>query len=236
MIAVIVLGAFESIGVFVAGLLARLALLLVVLAILAIPAVLIVMVINGYALARRSALGVSRVDGLDGKRDLYYAPGHTWVKWQGARALRVGVDDLARRLLSGARSVELPRVGTVLREGEVASVIACGNKRAQIASPVEGVVTAVNRSLGRDPSLLQRDPYARGWLFAVAPTGERLAGLRRGELARSWLRDEGLRLTRLLERDLGVATADGGEFLFPAPSLLSDAQWEALTRAFLQPS
>jgi hypothetical protein len=55
-----------------------------------------------------------------------------------------------------------------------------------------------------------------------------------GERARSWLREEGARLAQFLETELGVAAADGGEFLFPAPSFLSDAQWEALTGAFLK--
>src|SRR3972149_3307470 len=60
-------------------------------------------------------------------------------------------------------------------------------------------------------------------------------GRPRGGATRQWLREEGARLAQFLEHNLGVAAADGGEFLFPAPSLLSDEQWAALTRAFLRP-
>lgn len=232
----VLLTGLEWFAVFVVGLLARFALLLVVVAILAIPPALVLMAIGGYGLARRSALGVSRVDGLDWRRDLYYSPGHTWVKRDRGLGLKVGLDDLARRLLPGARRVELPSVGTVLQEGDVATVIACGDKQVRIASPVEGTVTAVNRAVASNTSLIHRDPYARGWLFSVAPASDRSPALLRGEPARSWLKAESTRLSRFLETELGVAAADGGEFVSPAPPLLSQAQWEALTRAFLKAS
>ena len=228
------LATLTSLGVFLLGLLARFALLLLVLAVLAIPVFLVLVGIRGYGVLRQRALGLTRVDGLFWRPGLYYAPGHTWVKLEGARALRVGLDDLAQRLLSGVRAVELPRSGAEVQEGAVAAVITCGNKRAAIASPVDGTVTAANEVVGRDPSVIQRDPYARGWLFAVAPANSRYTRFCRGEPARSWLREEGARLAQFLERNLGLAAADGGEFLFPAPSLLSDEQWEALTRAFLK--
>lgn len=228
------LAALESVGVFILGLLTRFALLLLVVAVLAIPVFLGLMGVRGYGVLRRRALGLARVDGLFWRPGLHYAPGHTWVKREGIRALKVGLDDLAQRLLLGARSVELPRIGTVIRAGEVATVVTCGDKHAGIASPVDGTVTGVNEALGRNPSLIHRDPYARGWLFAVAPANSRYASLPRGEPARGWLREEGARLAQFLERDLGVAAADGGEFLFPAPSLLTEAQWRALTRAFLK--
>lgn len=224
----------EALAVFLVGLLARFALLLLFVAALTIPVLLIVMGLKGFGILRRKALGITRVDGLYWRPDLYYAPGHTWVKRHGTRTLRVGLDDLAQRLLLGARAVRLPRPGVEVREGEVAAEITCGNKRAGIASPVDGIVTDVNEVVDRDPSVIHRDPYARGWLFAVSRANSLYTRLRRGEPARNWLREEGARLAQFLERDLGVAAADGGEFLLPAPSLLSDAQWEALTRAFLK--
>ncbi len=223
-----------GLGVFVAGLLARFALLLLVLAILAVPAFLVLLAIRGYGLARGRAIGLTRVDGLYWRPDLYYASGHTWIKRHWAGTLRVGVDDLAQRLLSGARIIGLPRPGTEVRAGEVATVVTCGDKRAMIASPVNGIVTAVNQAVARDPSVIRRDPYGRGWLFAVAPADLPFMSLLYGERARGWLREEGARLAQFLETELGVAAADGGEFLFPAPSFLSDTQWEALTGAFLK--
>jgi glycine cleavage system H lipoate-binding protein len=224
-----------SFGVFVAGLIARFALVLLALAmLLTIPGVVILAGVWVYEALRRTVIGVTCVDGLLWRRDLYYTPGHTWVSRAGA-TLRVGLDDLAQRVLFDTQTVELPRPGAQVHEGEVATLVTCGNKRAQIVSPVDGVVTAVNEAVSRDPSVIHRDPYARGWLFAVAPVNSRYARLLRGDMARKWFGSEGSRLAQFLEHNLGVAAADGGEFLFPAPSLLSDQQWAALTEAFLGP-
>ncbi len=224
----------EVLAVFIVGLLARFALLCLFVAALAIPVLLIIMGVKGFGILRQRALGIRRVDGLYWRPDLYYAPGHTWVKRHGTRTLRVGVDDLAQRLLSGIRAVRLPQPGTEVRKGEVAAEITCGNKRAEITSPVDGIVTAINDVVGRDPSIIHRDPYARGWLFAVSRANSLYTRLRRGEPARNWLREEGARLAQFLEWNLGIAAADGGKFLFPAPSLLSEEQWEGLTRAFFK--
>src|SRR3990172_5171688 len=122
----VLLTGLELFAVFVVGLLARFALLVVAVVVLAIPPALVLMAIGGYSLARRRALGVSRVDGLDWRRDLYYSPGHTWVKRDRGLGLKVGLDDLARRLLPGARRVELPSLGAVLQEGGVAAPLPPG--------------------------------------------------------------------------------------------------------------
>ena len=38
---------------------------------------------------------------------------------------------------------------------------------------------------------------------------------------------------RFFEVQLGAAAADGGEFITPPPTMLSDEQWAELTREFL---
>lgn len=222
-----------TIAVFLGGLLVRLAMLMGFVAAVAIPVFLVLMAARAYRALRRKAVGVARVDGLFWRRDLHYAPGHTWVRRKGA-GLMVGLDDLAQRLLHGIRAVQLPRPGAEVHAGEVATVITCGLKTAAIASPVDGVVTEVNEALGRDPALVRRDPYIRGWLFKVAPANAHYAGLPKGKLARTWLKGEAERLTQLLESGLGVATADGGEFRSPPAALLGEEGWEALTRAFFK--
>jgi hypothetical protein len=100
---------------------------------------------------------------------------------------------------------------------------------------VTGTVVAVNDRLSRDPSLLNRDPYARGWLFAVATAGPAQSGIMEGMRARDWFSAETHRLTHFFERELGLAAADGGELVAPAPALLSEDQWHAVTQAFLRP-
>jgi hypothetical protein len=123
-----------------------------------------------------------------------------------------------------------------MQQGEVSSCIVCGDKSAFIASPVDGVVTAVNEALYRDPSILRGDSYREGWLFEMTPASFSFKHLRHGRSARRWFGSEAARLRQFRERDLGLAAADGGELVLGTPALLTSELWSALTEGFLVPS
>jgi glycine cleavage system H protein len=225
--------ALESIGVFIAGMTIRFGLLLIVLAVLSIPVFLYLSGVRGFEAIRRRALGVVRVGGLFWRDRTYYAPGHTWLRRVGLRRVRIGLDDLAQRVFPGASGISLAAPGTVVREGDRVGVIRNSGRQADIIAPISGTISAVNDSVRQDPALLHRDPYERGWLLAMIPSDASLDRCRTGESARAWLREEGTRLSRFFEAELGVAAADGGEFVVPPPTLLQDEQWVRLTREFL---
>ncbi len=227
-----IVGTLQAIGIFLVGLVARVGLVLAVIAVLLVPVGLGVAATRLWGGVRRRALGLAPAGGVLYRKGLYYAPGHTWLKPEGPR-LKVGIDDLAQRILPWAVSVELPEPGRVVRAGDPVAIISAGAQEALIAAPVDGTVVAVNAAVARDPSLVKRDGYSRGWLFAIAPKDERWLSLPSGEPARRWLGSESARFTRFLEHQLGIATADGGEFVAPPPALLGPEQWRALTTAFL---
>jgi hypothetical protein len=82
---------------------------------------------------------------------------------------------------------------------------------------------------------VKKQTYSAGWLFAVETADQRWSTLPTGDAACKWLRDEESRLTRRLEMQLGVAAADGGEFVAPPHTFLSRDEWHSLARAFLAP-
>jgi glycine cleavage system H protein len=229
-----ILGILETLGIFVAGLVARVGLVLAVLAALLVPVFAFGALRRAVGWVRRRARGLEPAGNLVFDPTLHYAPGHTWVKSDGRR-VKVGVDDLAQKIMPWAVSVQLPAPGQRVRAGATAAIISCGDREARIASPVDGTVTSVNSAVARDPSLVKREAYARGWLFAVEPEGRGWAQLPSGEAARAWLRREEERLARRLELQLGVAAADGGEWVAPPHSFLSRDEWQSLARAFLAP-
>jgi glycine cleavage system H protein len=228
-----IFGTLQAIAVFLVGLLARVGLVLAVIAVLLAPVMVVMAAVRGWETLRLRFLGLRSAGGFLYRRGVYYAPGHTWLKPEAGR-LRIGIDDLAQRLLPWAVSVDLPKPGTEVREGEPVAAISCGEQVVRIAAPVDGRIVAVNPSVARDPSLVKRDNYARGWLFAVAPKGERHLALPIDDVARSWLASEGGRLARFFEQQFGIAAADGGEWMAPPPSMLGAEQWKSLTRAFLR--
>jgi glycine cleavage system H protein len=229
------LTSLEYVGIFIAGLVVRFGLLVMVLAALTAVFLAGLAVVRAGGFVRRKAQGVSRVDGVFYREGPYYAPWHTWVRSVGEKTLNVGLDDLAERLLPGLARVTLPAPGSVVRAGDPIAEVSCANKHATLASPVDGKVVAVNDRVSRDPAVVRRDPYRRGWLVRVEVQDARYTQLRHGARAREWMDQEAIRLAHFLEGQLSLAAADGGELLAPGPSLLNDGQWQALMRAFLVP-
>ncbi|MCX6553211.1 MAG: glycine cleavage system protein H [Acidobacteria bacterium] len=227
------MNAVEMGAVLIAGLAIRMGLLLVVLAALSIPVYLLIGGMKGLDAIRRRLAGVMRVGHVFWSDNVYYAPGHTWVRETGRKRVLVGIDDLAQRLFAAPTGVKLPVPGTVVRAGQPIAEIRTPTRRAAIVSPVSGTVTRVNESVRDNSALVHRDPYSRGWLFAVTPSDDAYASLPTGSKGRTWLWDEEHRLSRFFETQLGAAAADGGEFITHPPELLHEEQWRQLTREFL---
>ncbi|HZZ83267.1 MAG TPA: glycine cleavage system protein H [Anaeromyxobacteraceae bacterium] len=227
-----IVGFVQAAVTFLGGLAARLGIVLLAMAALAVPALALVLAARGARRLQQRFLGLTPVGRLTFRPGLFYAPGHTWVKPEG-EDLRVGLDDLAQKIVPWALAIELPRPGAKLRRGEPAAVISCGGKRMVVAAPASGVVSAINSSVVHDPSLVKSDTYSRGWLFRMTPFDSTWRGFPNGERARTWFETEGRRFDEYLESHLGVAAADGGAWIAPPASLLSDEQWSGMMRTFL---
>lgn len=213
----------EALGSFVVGTAGRIGLFLVAGIALALPALAAALAWRALRRAPAKALG----------RDAHLAPNHTWLEPRREGTLAVGLDEVAERILPSATSIELPRPGMVIHRGDPVVVIRAGKRAVRIASPVDGTVAAVNARLRRSPALVKEEPYGRGWLFAIAPEGEGWKKLPDGMRAETWLLAEKRRLSHFLEEELGVAAADGGDLVAPAPALLGEEGWERVVGAFL---
>ncbi len=223
----------QSVGVFVVGLFARLGLFLAMIAVFVLPALALALLVRWAGARRRRALGLRHVAGLLFRPGVAYAPGHTWLRPRSGGALEIGLDDLAQRLLPSVTAAELPRPGTRVVRGQVLATLHGGGRAVTIPSPVTGAVAGVNASVLRDPALVKRDGYGRGWLVALAPEDAAWEAFPRDDAAEAFMRGEAGRFGRFLEERLGFAAADGGELVSPAPWLVGEEGWKALTAAFL---
>jgi glycine cleavage system H protein len=224
----------ETLLVLVGGLVARLLVFVLLFALFATPIVAVIYLTQGAVALHRRAAGTVEAGGAHWKPGLAYTAAHTWVKRLWGRNVEVGLDDVARRILSGASSVTLPVVGTKLRRGDMLVAVRCSGRVVAIPSPVAGIVLERNRSLMTDPALFEREPYGGGWMLRVETDAAPSDGEHRGAESRTWLRGESLRLTQLLESRLGMAAADGGTLTAPPAALLSDEAWRETTRSFLR--
>lgn len=101
--------------------------------------------------------------------DARYTKTHEWVVVEGDVAT-VGITDYAVEHLSDLTFIDLPQVGTVVKQfepfGEIESVKAVED----INAPVSGEVIEVNDALRDQLELLSQDPYGAGWLIKVRIT------------------------------------------------------------------
>jgi glycine cleavage system H lipoate-binding protein len=224
----------QTVGVFLGGLLARFGVFLAMAAVVALPAVALALAARAVQARRDRALGLRRVAGVLFRPDLSYAPGHTWLHRRKGGALELGLDDLAQRLLPSVTAVELPRPGTAIERGQTLATLHGGGRAVPIPAPISGTVAGVNAAVLRDPALVKRDGYGKGWLLAIAPADAAWEALPRAQEAESFLRKEAARWSRFFEERLGFAAADGGELVAPAPWMVGEEGWKALTAEFLR--
>ena len=224
----------ETALIFVGGLLARLLVFVLLFALFAAPIAAAIYLAHGAIALRRRVAGTVDAGGARFKPGLAYTAAHAWVNQRWGRNVKVGLDDVARRILSGVSSVTLPPLGRRLRRGDLLAAVRCGERLVAIPSPVDGIVIERNRSLMRDPGLFEREPYGGGWMLRLETDEYSPREQRRGPASKAWMREENLRLTHFLEARLGMAAADGGTLTAPPSSLLDDAAWREAARTFLQ--
>jgi glycine cleavage system H lipoate-binding protein len=190
--------------------------------------------VGAAAKSAPSPAPVASVAGFQLPEGLYYHRGHTWARPEGDTVV-VGLDDFARRLLGGVRTVRLPAVGDWLRQGDVAFGVREDGRAADLVAPVEGEVVAVNRELSRQPSLAADDPFGRGWVLKVRSSSlaANLRNLLSGSLARRWMEDSREALDLRLMALSGSVLQDGGEPMGDFARHVPAEDWRRLVREFL---
>lgn len=96
-----------------------------------------------------------------------YTPDHEWINIEDHEAASVGITHHAQDALGDVVFVELPEVGRVYKQGEVAGVVESVKAAADLYMPVSGEIMEVNEALRADPSLANTDPLGQGWFFTV---------------------------------------------------------------------
>jgi glycine cleavage system H protein len=100
---------------------------------------------------------------------LRYRDSHEWIDPTQSPS-PVGITDHAQAELTDVVFVDPPKVGAQVTAGQQVCVIESVKAASDIYAPVAGEIVAINEALGSDPGLLNRDPYAGGWIFKINPS------------------------------------------------------------------
>ena len=99
--------------------------------------------------------------------ELRYTDSHEWIDARKEPIVTVGITDHAQAELSDLVYVELPAVGTEVSRGDSIAVVESVKAASDIYAPVSGEIVEINSALEANPSILNGDPYGKGWLFKI---------------------------------------------------------------------
>jgi glycine cleavage system H protein len=102
---------------------------------------------------------------------LRYSKEHEWLATE-AGVATVGITSHAADALGDVVFVQLPEAGSAVTAGQVCGELESTKSVSELYSPVSGEVTEVNSAVVDDPSLVNTEPFADGWLFRVRVTQE----------------------------------------------------------------
>ena len=102
---------------------------------------------------------------------------HEWVSLDGDIAT-VGISKHAADALGDVVFVDLPAVGTAVKQFGAFGAVESVKAVSDLFSPLSGTVLVRNEALVSSPGTVNTDPYGAGWLVELSvANAEELAGL-----------------------------------------------------------
>ena len=101
--------------------------------------------------------------------NLLYSNDHEWLRLDGDTAV-VGITDFAQSQLGDIVFLDISTVGETLAQGDVFGSIEAVKTVSDAFIPVSGTVLELNPDLDSDPSLVNSDPYGKGWIVKIKIT------------------------------------------------------------------
>ena len=167
--------------------------------------------------------------------NLFFHPGHTWVRLDGGDRVTIGMSDFAQKLVGPLGRVKLPELGALLVQGEPALTLETGGAAVPMLAPIDGRVVAINPALASSSDVVKESPYEDGWLMQVQSSrlAANLKNLLSGTLARRWMDTVCETLgAQMAPAELGKVYLDGGHLVDGLARSLSHDGWDRVAREF----
>lgn len=103
-----------------------------------------------------------------------YTKDHEWIELSGDRG-KVGITDYAQQQLGDVVHVDLPDVGTKLKQGQSFGTVESVKAVSELYSPVSGEVLEVNTALKNKPETVNSNPHG-SWMIVMKLTNPGEAG------------------------------------------------------------
>lgn len=95
--------------------------------------------------------------------DRRFSDSHEWHKVEGDVVV-LGISRFAVDALTDVTYVEMKKPGTKFKAGDVIGEVESVKTTSDVYAAIDGEIIEVNGALNDDPSLLNSDPFGKGWL------------------------------------------------------------------------
>jgi len=98
---------------------------------------------------------------------VFISESHCWAAVGQDGIVKIGIDDFAKKIIGKIDGIDFPNLGMVVAKGQPLFNVKQGNKIVQFASPVSGLVKALNHNLAEDLEALDFTPYEKNWVCSI---------------------------------------------------------------------
>lgn len=98
--------------------------------------------------------------------DCRFADSHEWFRVQGD-VVTIGITQYAANELTDITYAEMKPAGTAVKPGTSVGEVESVKTTSDVYSAIGGTISEINKAVTADPSLLNSDPFGKGWLVKV---------------------------------------------------------------------
>ena len=98
--------------------------------------------------------------------NLLYTKDHEWAKIEGDNAI-IGITDYAQAALGDITFVDVPKVGSMVKQSKVAATVESVKAASDVYAPLTGEVIKANTELANHPELVNKSAYESGWFARI---------------------------------------------------------------------
>lgn len=103
---------------------------------------------------------------------IIYTAEHVWLRMEEDGTATVGITDFAQEQLGEVAFVDLPDAGAIFSAADEFGSVESLKAVSPLYMPIEGEVLAINEELSDTPTLVNMEPYEKGWMLRIKPAAE----------------------------------------------------------------
>lgn len=175
---------------------------------------------------------------------VYFDKTHTWSFMEKDGSVKVGIDDFMQQVTGEYTNVKLKDPGDKITKNEPLVTLVQNGKQIEMYAPISGKIKEINEDLVTDPSVINKSPYSKGWIYSIEPSNwqREISFMRMADFYKSWMKKEIERLKDFLamsvnaENNKQFAFQDGGELKSQVLKEFGPKVWEDFQKSFIDTS